>query len=70
MNISIINHASGKIRDEEVQHAIRAINRQIQETFAPYWGMSATLRLEGRSAEEPDNIQMADMRGRCPISLG
>jgi hypothetical protein len=36
MNISIINHASGKIRDEEVQHAIRAINRQIQETFAPY----------------------------------
>jgi hypothetical protein len=39
MNISVINHASGKITDEEVQHVIRAINRQIAEDFAPYWGM-------------------------------
>jgi hypothetical protein len=69
MNISIINHASGQITDEELQHVIRAINRQIKEDFEPYWSMSATLRLEGRSADEPDKVQMADMRGDAVIYL-
>jgi hypothetical protein len=69
MNISIINHTSGQVTDEELQQAIRAINRQIHEDFAPYWGMSATLRLEGRSVEQPDQIQMADLRGDAVIYL-
>lgn len=39
-----MNHA--RIDDGEVQTAIRAVNRQIAQDFAPHWGLSATLRLE------------------------
>lgn len=67
MNISIINHSNGRVSDEQLQCAIRAINRQIAEDFAPYWGMSATLRLEGRSARKPQLIRLADMRGDAVI---
>jgi hypothetical protein len=67
MNISIVNHSGGRVSDEELQCAIRAINRQIAEDFAPYWGMSATLRLEGRSAKNPQTIKLADMRGDAVI---
>ena len=49
MLISVINHTKGKVSDEEIQHALRAINRQIAEDFEPYWSMGATLRLEGMS---------------------
>src|SRR5437870_3727539 len=49
MQISVVNHSHGKISDEAIQNAIRATNRQIAEDFAPYWGMPANLRLEGRS---------------------
>jgi hypothetical protein len=69
MLISIVNHTHSKIKDSEIQSVIRAINRQIDEDFAPYWGMSATLRLEGRSAKLPDQIQMADLRGEAVIYL-
>jgi hypothetical protein len=48
MIISIINHTSAKIKDEELQSIIRAINRQINEDYTPYWSLGATLRLEGR----------------------
>ena len=56
MTISIVNHSNGQVTDEDLQKAVRAINRQIQEDFAPYWGMSAVLRLEGRSAEKPETV--------------
>lgn len=69
MIVSVVNHTEGAIPDQEVQKAIRAINRQIQEDFAPYWGMSATLRLEGRSAQEPDVLETADLRGDAVIYL-
>lgn len=69
MIISVINHTNGKISDEEVQHAIRAINRQITEDFAPYWSLSATLRLEGRSGKKPSHQTLADMRGDAIIYL-
>ena len=69
MIISIVNHSSGQVSDEDLQKAIRAINRQIEEDFEPYWGMSATLRLEGRSVEKPETIQLADMRGDAVIYL-
>ena len=67
MNISIVNHSNGHVSDEALQQAIRAINRQIAEDFAPYWGMSATLRLEGRSAKQPNKVQLADLRGDAVI---
>jgi hypothetical protein len=69
MIISIVNHTNGKVTDEELQTAIRAINRQIAEDFTPYWSLTATLRLEGRSATQPDSAQAADMRGDAVIYL-
>jgi hypothetical protein len=41
--ISVKNHS--RIPDPEVLAAIRAVNRQIAEDFAPYWALSAVLRL-------------------------
>lgn len=69
MIISIINHTDGQVTDEELQKVIRAINRQIKEDYEPHWSLSATLRLEGRSTEEPDTVQVADMRGDAIIYL-
>jgi len=46
MLISVINLAQPKIADAELQKAIRAINIQIAEDFAPYWQFGARLRLE------------------------
>jgi hypothetical protein len=69
MIISVVNHSNGQVTDEELQTAIRAINRQINEDFAPYWSLPATLRLEGRSVEEPDKVQVPDMRGDAVLYL-
>jgi hypothetical protein len=69
MIISIINHTSGQISDQKVQDAIRAINRQIQNDFEPYWSLDATLRLEGRSGKQPDQQKPTDMRGDAIIYL-
>ncbi|HEU0208390.1 MAG TPA: hypothetical protein VFQ78_05365, partial [Candidatus Udaeobacter sp.] len=67
MIISVINHSSGLIKDEELGFAIRAINRQIAEDFEPYWSFGATLRLEGRSRKRPKKQILADMRGEAVI---
>lgn len=69
MLISVVNHSNDTIADAELQRTIRAINRQIAEDFAPCWGMSATLRLEGRSSKEPDKIQVPDMRGDAVLYI-
>lgn len=69
MIISIINHTNGTISDEELQAAIRAINRQIKEDFEPYWSLGATLRLEGKSGKMPRKQSIMDMRGDAVIYL-
>jgi hypothetical protein len=69
MIISVINHTNGQVSDEDVQHAIRAINRQIDEDFSPYWSLGATLRLEGKSGARPQQQEPADMRGDAIIYL-
>lgn len=69
MLISLINHTNGRLSDEQVQTAIRAINRQISEDFEPYWSMGAHVRLEGPSTEKPDTMTIADMRGEAIIYL-
>lgn len=69
MIISVVNHSNGMLDDAELQKSIRAINRQIEEDFAPYWGMSATMRLEGRSVDEPDKIKLPDMRGDAVLYI-
>jgi hypothetical protein len=67
--VSVINHTGGALSDEEVQVALRAINRQIREDFEPYWSLGGQLRLEGRSPGEPDAATPADMRGEAVIYL-
>jgi hypothetical protein len=69
MIISLINHTSGKLKDEQVQVAVRAINRQIKEDFEPYWSLAATLRLEGKVGKQPDKQKPQDMRGDAVIYL-
>jgi hypothetical protein len=69
MIISLINHTNGKVSDEEIHQAIRAVNRQIAEDFAPYWGFGAKLRLEGRSERRPTEHSLADMRGDAVLYL-
>jgi hypothetical protein len=66
MIVSVINQTDGKLEDEEMQRAIRAINRQIDEDFEPHWSLGATLRLEGRSGSKP-KLEAADMRGDAII---
>jgi hypothetical protein len=63
MIISIINHTNGQLSDEDLQVAIRAINRQIAHDFEPYWSLGAELRLEGKSEKRPSKHSLADMRG-------
>src|SRR4029434_1545596 len=69
MIISIINHTNGQLSDEEVQHAIRAINCQIKQDFEPYWSLGATLRLEGKAGAKPKPQEPSDMRGEAVIYL-
>jgi len=69
MIISVINHTNGKLADEQVHEAIRAINRQIREDFEPYWSLGAELRLEGRSTTKPEKQTLADMRGDAVLYL-
>jgi hypothetical protein len=68
MLISVVNHTAD-ISDAQVHEAIRAINRQIAEDFAPYWHMHASLRLEGRSTAKPNTTRLPDMRGDAVLYL-
>lgn len=61
MYITVINMTHGLLSDKEIITAIRAINRQINEDFKPYWNMGATLRLEGCSTNRPDINKPTDM---------
>ena len=69
MIISIINHASTTVSDAELQQVLRAINRQIEGDFAPYWSLGATVRLEGRSSTKPSKRSLSDMRGDAVLYL-
>ena len=68
MVISVVNH-SATLADEEVQAALRAVNRQIADDFEPYWSLGARLRLEGRSRKAPKANEPADMRGDAVLYL-
>jgi hypothetical protein len=67
MIISVINHS--KLSDTTVLETIRAINRQISEDFEPYWSLGATVRLEGKSQNQPNTKTLADMRGDAVLYL-
>lgn len=69
MVISVINVSDGALSDAAVQKAIRAVNRQIEEDFAPYWGFGARLRLEGKSGTKRRGLDQADMRGDAVLYI-
>lgn len=50
--ISVVNFSN--LPDDRVQDAIRVVNRQIQEDFAPIWGALWDLRLHGSSFNPND----------------
>ena len=45
MLISVVNRST-KLADEELQAAVRAINRQLEEDFYPHWQFGARLRVD------------------------
>jgi hypothetical protein len=47
--IAIINFST--VNDRDVQQAVRAVNRQIQEDFMPIWGQGRELRLQASPAD-------------------
>src|SRR2546425_1143587 len=61
--------ANGAVSDELLQSAIRAVNRQIAEDFAPYWGFGAHVRLEGKTGRKRADVDPADMRGDAILYL-
>jgi hypothetical protein len=69
MIISLINMSDGAVSDPLLQSAIRAVNRQIAEDFAPYWGFGAQVRLEGKSGRKRRDVDPADMRGDAILYL-
>src|SRR5438045_3639463 len=71
MLISVVNQTKGSVSDEELQRVIRAINRQINEDFAPYWHLRATLRLEGHVSDTVDKELPVppDLRGDSMLYL-
>ncbi len=66
MQISIVNRTRGALTDEKLLEVIRAINRQVERDFAPYWDMGATLRLEGAVGRRTLK-HLAELRGDAVI---
>ena len=56
-NVAVINFSS-HLSDQSVQEAIRAVNRQVLEDFAPLWGSGRVLRLHAPSFDpaDPDTL--------------
>jgi hypothetical protein len=67
MLISVVNYST--LADEDVQAAIRAVNRQIAEDFAPNWGFGGQLRLEGGVGRVPDQQNLSELRGDALLYL-
>ena len=70
LSISIINF-SPQLTDQQVQEAIRAVNRQVVEDFMPIWGSGCILRLHAPSFDlaHPDTLTEEHVRGESVIYL-
>lgn len=67
MQITVVNLSN--VSDTDILPVLRAINRQIAEDFAPYWGQPAVLRFEGHVAPVPDRDRPPELRGDAIIYL-
>ena len=68
--ISVINFSSN-VDDRRAQQAIRVVNRQIQEDFAPIWGTAWELRLHASAADpsDPDALIEEPVQGEGVLYL-
>src|ERR1700750_2118913 len=72
--ISVV-HRSTQVSDAELQAAVRAINRQLEEDFYPHWQFGARLRVDSagrvpRSRERKVDLpQLPGRRGDAVIYL-
>ena len=68
--ISVINFSSD-LEDRAVQHAIRAVNRQMTEDFSAVWGTAWELRLHSSAADptDPDSLEDEAVRGEGVLYL-
>ncbi len=53
MIISVINQPNGKVKDDYLQRVIRAVNRQIEEDFEPYWSSAPPCAWKGAARRRP-----------------
>lgn len=69
-SISVINFTP-ELDDREVQNAIRSVNRQVLEDFAPIWGGARELRLHAPSFQPaaPETLTEDPIRGESVIYL-
>ncbi len=67
--ISVVNFSN--LSDDDVQAAIRAVNRQIREDFAPIWGAVWDLRLHGSSfdADDIDSLVEEFVQGEAVLYI-
>ena len=69
-SISIINF-SNDLSEQQIQEAIRAVNRQITEDFIPIWGSGRILRLHAATYDLADENTLADdpIRGESVLYI-
>ena len=60
MLISVINRSIG-VTDAELQTAVRAINRQLEEDFYPHWQFGARLRLDSAGRVRGERARPVDL---------
>ena len=60
MIIWVVNRASSNVAARALDRAIVAINRQLAENFAPWWGMPGTLRKAPRGKVPPAERAVQD----------
>ncbi len=69
-NIAIINFSSA-LSDQDVQDAIRVVNRQVVEDFMPIWGGGRTLKLHATVFDpaDEDTLKEEEIRAESVIYL-
>jgi hypothetical protein len=66
--LSVVNRTR-TISDLELHRVVRAINRQIAEDFAPYWGFGGRLRVEGPAGSALDAEAARELRGDAVLYM-
>lgn len=66
--ISIVNRTL-TISDLELHRVVRAVNRQVADDFAPYWGFGGRLRVEGPAGDSLDAEAARELRGDAILYL-